>query len=157
MIRRATPDDTAAVIEMAVATGMFPADETEILHRMMGDYFGGKINDGDVCVIDEEEKPLGVAYYAPAPATDGTWTLVMLAVHPEVQGRGRGTALMRAMEQQLRAQGQRIVLVETSGTSEYDLTRQFYAKCGYGQEARVRDYYAAGADMILFRKALDAG
>jgi len=48
------------------------------------------------------------------------------------------------------------LLVETAGTPDYARTRGFYAKCGYEEEARVRDYYAAGVDMVLFRKTLNA-
>jgi len=48
------------------------------------------------------------------------------------------------------------VLVETSGSSDFERTRAFYAKCGYEAEARIRDYYAAGEAMVMFRKALNA-
>lgn len=58
------------------------------------------------------------------------------------------------MEDELRADGQRLLLVETSGLADFALTRQFYAKLGYEEEARVRDYFADGDDMVLFRKAL---
>lgn len=72
------------------------------------------------------------------------------------QGRGRGTALLCYVESALRAEGQRLVLVETSGSSDFERTRAFYAKCGYEAEARIRDYYAAGEAMVMFRKALNA-
>ena len=35
-------------------------------------------------------------------------------------------------------------------------TRAFYAKCCYEEEARIRDYWAEGDDLVVFRKALDA-
>jgi hypothetical protein len=35
------------------------------------------------------------------------------------------------------------------------LTLTFYTTRSYAQEARVRDYYAAGEDMVLFRKVLN--
>lgn len=157
MIRPATPDDSMAVTALAVAAGLFPANDTEVPDRMMADYFGGNSGAGHMCVIDEEGDPLGVAYYAPAPATDGTWYLTMIAVRPDRQGQGRGAALMSHVEGALRAGGHRVLLVETSGTPDYERTRAFYAKCGYEEEARIRDYYAAGDDMVLFRKALNAG
>jgi hypothetical protein len=34
--------------------------------------------------------------------------------------------------------------------------RAFYTKCGYEQTASVPEYYAAGVDMVMFRKALAA-
>lgn len=154
MIRPATRDDCGVVTSLAVAAGLFPADHTEAPDRMMADYFG--VNAGQHgCVIDEEGGvAVGVAYFAPEPATDGTWQLTMIALRPDVQGGGRGAALMRHVEDTLRAQGQRLVLVETSGHPTFERTRRFYVKCGYYEEARVREYYAAGEDMVLFRKRL---
>ncbi len=156
MIRLITPDDSAAVIALAVAAGLFAADETAVLDSLLADYFGGNQAAGHSCLLDEEAAPLGVAYYAPAPAADRTWYLTMIAVRPASQGQGRGAALMQHVEQDLHARGQRLLLVETSGLPAYARTRAFYANCGYDEEARVRDFYAAGEDMVLFRKALAA-
>ena len=55
MIRPATREDSGAVVGLAVTAGMFPADETEPLDRMMAEYFGGNIDEGHACVIDEEQ------------------------------------------------------------------------------------------------------
>lgn len=156
MIRPATPDDSAAVIELVVAAGLFPADETQVVDNMLADYFGRTINEGHACVLDEEDELLGVAYYAPAPATDRTWYLTMIGVRANNQGRGRGAALLRHVEDALRADGQRVLLVETSGLPVYERARAFYVKCGYEEEGRIRDYWAAGDDMVVFRKALNA-
>ncbi|MEM9508310.1 MAG: GNAT family N-acetyltransferase, partial [Cyanobacteria bacterium P01_E01_bin.35] len=30
----------------------------------------------------------------------------------------------------------------------------FYRKCGYEQEAQIREFYQAGEDKIIFRKSL---
>lgn len=154
MIRPVTPADSPTVTALAVAAGMFPADDTTVTDQMMADYFARNRELGHGCLIDEEDEPLGVVYYAPVTATDRTWNLLMIAVHPDAQGRGRGAALMRHVEDALRASGQRVLLVETSGHPTFSRTRAFYAKCGYDEEARIREYYAAGEDMVLFRKAL---
>ena len=79
----------------------------------------------------------------------------MIAVRPASQGRGRGAAMLRHVEENLRTRDQRLLLVETSGLPQYDRTRAFYVRCGYEEEARVRDYWTAGDDMVLFRKALN--
>ena len=47
-------------------------------------------------------------------------------------------------------------LVETSGLPEFERARAFYRKCGYEEEARIREFYNAGEDKIVFRKALRA-
>jgi hypothetical protein len=47
------------------------------------------------------------------------------------------------------------LLVETSSLAQYDRTRAFYAGRGYEEEARIRDYWAVGDDLVVFRKALN--
>ena len=75
---------------------------------------------------------------------------------PDRQRQGRGATLLRHVEQTLAAGGGRMLLVETSGLPEFDRARAFYAKCGFEEEARIRDFYAAGDDKIVFRKVLNA-
>lgn len=123
----------------------------------MANYFNHNQANGHQCIVDEENDALrGVAYYEPALATDRTWYLRMIGVRRNLQGQGHGAALMQHVEDALKTDGQRILLVETSGTPDFTLTRRFYAKLGYEKEARVRDYYAPGDDMVLFRKLLNA-
>lgn len=152
-----TQQDSSAVAELSIDSGLFPLEARSFLDEMMVNYFKDNQSNGHVCVVDEENDTLlGVAYYEPALATDRTWYLTMIAVRRTLQGQGRGAALMRHVEESLKAAGQRILLVETSGTSDFAQTRNFYAKLGYEAEARVRDYYAPGDDMVLFRKLLNA-
>lgn len=154
MIRPIVQEDAPAAIEVAVAAGLFSPDETEILQSLLTDYFIQNEAAGHRCIVDDDGGIVSIAYSAPKPATDRTWELVMLAVKPGDQGRGRGAALVSAVEYGLRSTRQRLLLIETSATAAYDRTRAFYQKCGYEEEARVRDYYAAGDDMIMFRKFL---
>ena len=159
MIRPAQPSDTAAVVQLAISSGLFAEDEAEVVRTLMDDFFARTMADGHGCLVDMDDDldgdvAAGVAYFQPVAATDGTWTLLMIAVRAEQQGQGRGSVLLSEVENQLRRQQQRLLLVETSGVPDFALTRAFYDKAGYGVEARVRDYYAAGDDMVLYRKAL---
>ena len=156
MIRPATPEDSTAVVDLVVAAEMFSANDAWLVEGMLADYFDANEDDGHGCVIDEGEGgPLGVAYYQPKPATDRVWDLTMIAVRPAQQGQGRGAAMLQRVEEDLRARGQRLLLVETSALPQYDRTRAFYVKCGYEEEARIRDYWAAGDHLVVFRKALN--
>ena len=155
MIRPAAPEDSAAVIDLVIAAEMFSNDDAGFLEGMLADYFDGNKDDGHVCVIDDEGGPLGVAYYQPEPAADRVWDLTMIAVRPVRQGQGRGAEMLRRVEEDLRAGGGRLLLVETSALARYDSTRAFYVKCGYEEEARIRDYWTEGDDLVVFRKALN--
>ena len=155
VIRAITRDDSATVTDLTVASGLFSADEAGMLDKMMAEYFAGNADEGHSCVIDEEDEPLGVAYYQPKFAADRVWDLTLIAVRSDCQGQGHGAALMRHVEDTLRADGQRLLLVETSGMPDFELTRNFYEKLGYQKEARIRDFYAVDDDMIIFRKVLE--
>lgn len=154
MIRPTTPDDTAALIALADATGLFQPNDLDELGEVLAGYFGGNLGHDHFWVTDDDGEPVGVAYYAPERMTDGTWNLYLIAVRPDRQGQGRGAALLRYVEQTLTARGERLLLVETSGLASFERTRTFYRKCGYDEEARIRDFYSAGNDKIVYCKAL---
>jgi ribosomal protein S18 acetylase RimI-like enzyme len=156
MIQPAISEDSEAIIRLAVAAEMFAENETEELRQVLADYFSGDTDEGHVWVTDKQEGKLrGVAYYAPALMADRTWYLYMIAVRPDCQGQGYGTALLRHMENALQTNSQRLLLVETSGLPKYERSRAFYRKCGFEKEARIRDFYTAGDDKIVFRKVLN--
>ena len=54
--------------------------------------------------------------------------------------------------QLVRRQGGRVLFIETGSLPHYELTRRFYLKHGYEQHAVLKDFYAAGESMIVFRK-----
>lgn len=154
MIRSTTTDDTAALLELAVSSGLFPPDGTGELAAVLAACLAGENGPDHVWLTDEDSGPIGAAYFAPERMTDGTWNLYFLAVRPDRQRQGRGAALVRHVEQMLAARGARLLLVETSGLAGFERTRAFYRACGYDEEARIRDFYAAGEDKVIFRKAL---
>jgi ribosomal protein S18 acetylase RimI-like enzyme len=154
MIRPTVPDDTAAILALAVSSGLFPADATAEVAGVLASALEGKLGPDHVWVTDDDGGPVGVAYFAPERMTDGTWNLYMLAVHPDRQRQGRGAALVRHVEQALAARGARLLLIETSGLGSFERTRAFYHALGYDEEARIREFYQAGDDKVVFRKKL---
>lgn len=153
MIRTATPDDMDAIMNLADAIDLFQQHELEELGNMLAGHFDDSLSSGSWIVYDDGG-PVGVAYFAPEPYATGTWNLYFIGVHPEHQGKGYGAALISHVEQTLIARGERVLLVETSGLPNFERTRAFYRKQGYDEEARIREFYKAGDDKIIFRKAL---
>lgn len=156
MIRPTIAADLKAIKLVIDATDMFPS---EMLDDMIAAYLANPTGGEFWLTDDDDEKdggPVGIAYCAPERMTEGTWNLLLIAEHPKRQGQGRGTAILRHVEQALTSRGERVLLVETSGLPTFERTRAFYLKNGYDQEARIRDFYKAGEDKIVFRKALSA-
>ncbi len=158
MIRSITLDDAPAVAALAVAAELFPPEEAGFVEGVLEGFFAPAGSaDGRTWLVDEVDGELvGTAYYEPVTATDRTWELLMIGVRRDRHRQGRGTALLRHVEEDLRARGQRLLLVETSALPAFDRARAFYLASGYDEEARVRDYFGAGDDMVLFRRALAA-
>jgi GNAT superfamily N-acetyltransferase len=155
MIRPTVPQDTPALVALTQATGVFKHLEIEALQEVLDDYHEFNHSEDHRAVTYEQEgQPIGFAYYAPAAMTDRTWYLYWIAVTKDIQARGVGGKLLRHVEEDVRKAQGRILLIETSSLPHYGLTRKFYLKHGYEQEAVLRDFYADGDAMVIFRKRL---
>jgi GNAT superfamily N-acetyltransferase len=75
-------------------------------------------------------------------------------VGQDQQGRGIGKILLGEVEDQVRTQGGRILIAETEGKPTFEPTRRFYLSAGYELEARIRDFYRPGEDVVIFTKRL---
>jgi ribosomal protein S18 acetylase RimI-like enzyme len=151
-IRPVAATDLPALRAVIAATDLFPP---EMLDGMLAAHGRGEA-DEIWLAGGTEPAPAGLLYAAPERMTEGTWNLLLIAVHPARQGRGLGSALVRHLEALLAARGARILLVETSGLPGFEATRGFYRRRGFAEEARIRDYYCDGEDKVVFRKALPA-
>jgi ribosomal protein S18 acetylase RimI-like enzyme len=143
-----TPDraDVDAIRAIVVANNMFPG---AMLDDMMAPYFGG--NEDELWFVIGDE-PRAVAYAVPEKLTNGTWNQLMIAVDPMQHGSGLGRALMRHLEGVFHGRGARLVIVDTSGTEDFDGTREFYRAIGYDEVSRIPDFWDTDDDKITFRR-----
>lgn len=149
-IKPTTRADIPALQVVLDLTGLFPRD---MLPDMIAPSLDGQ-SDAFWLKVHLDDTAVGFCYTAPEDLTDGTWNMLALAVHPGLHGKKLGGALVSATEARLKANKQRILIVDTSGTEDFASTRAFYKHHGYEEEARIRDYWAAGDDKVIFRKAL---
>jgi ribosomal protein S18 acetylase RimI-like enzyme len=155
MIRPSTPADTPTLVTLTEATGVFKPHEIEALREVLHDYYAENRALGHVCItIEREGRIAGYAYYAPAAMTDRAWHLYWIAVDRTRQAKGIGRDLLRFVEDDARRRGARILFVETSSLPHYELTRRFYDRNGYEVTGVLRDFYADGDDMVVYRKRL---
>ena len=63
--------------------------------------------------------------------------------------------MLAHIEDRLRSEDGRLLLIETSSGDGFELTRSFYRKHGYDEEARIRGFYG-DEDKVIFRKDLTA-
>lgn len=149
-IRPIKSEDLTNLKEVIDANKLFPS---HLLDGMVSNYLGEK-DSSELWFTYEKDKPVAIAYCAPEQMTEGTWNLYLIAVHPDYQSQGIGTSMIKHIEETLKEQGERLILVETSSLSDFERTRTFYQKLGYQKEAQIREFYQAGEDKIVFRKLL---
>ena len=148
-IRSANAKDLADIKKVIDATALFPSEYLDDMFSSDTDPRDAK----EFWLVFDDDGVQAVAYCAPEQMTNGTWNLLLIAVHPDDQNQGIGKQLMLYVEQALKGLGVRVLLVETSGTTEFSRTRSFYEKIGYNNEACIRDYYDDGDDKIVFHKS----
>jgi GNAT superfamily N-acetyltransferase len=155
MIRPTLPADTDAVVALTEATAMFKPVEVVALREVLDDYHATNHADGHIALTFEDAGSIdGFAYYAPVAMTDRTWQLWWIVVRKHTQGKGIGGKLLKHIENDIRDRLHgRLLFIETGSLPHYELTRQFYRKHGYEQHALLKDFYADGDSMVVFRKA----
>lgn len=155
--------------EILDATSVFREEEVDVALELFDETFASGPALGGVMPYDpgdgvanyefvgsfsREGQLVGYVCYGATPGTDRTYDLYWIAVHPECQGAGGGSLLLEEVERRLRQREARLLVVETSSRSDYAATRRFYEMRGYGQAARLDDFYAPGDHRIVYTKRL---
>ena len=149
--RPTKPEDIPALQFVLDQTELFPS---EMLPDMVEGYLSGKEDESVWITAEDDGQAIGFCFASPEALAEGTWNMLAIAVLPEKQGSGAGGAIVMALEKHLAEQGNRILIADTSGTDAFARTREFYAKNGYTEEARIRDFWAEGDDKVTYWKSL---
>lgn len=154
MIRPIELADRDSVLRVAVESGLFEKDEVGSLAELLDAFLANSEVENEKWLVVEDDGVVGVTYLAHERMTAGTWNMLLLAIHRDQQGKGRGSALVKYAEDLLRRQGNRILLVETAGVEDFENVRQFYLHNGFQKEGVIRDFYEDGVDKVIFSKQL---
>jgi ribosomal protein S18 acetylase RimI-like enzyme len=149
-VRAMTRADLAGARQVLRSSGLFPP---EMLEAMAEPYLSGEAAPIWLVATCRDEV-VGFAHSEPERMTNGTHNLLAIAVAAERQRSGIGAALVHGVESVLRNADARLLLVETSTDADQDEARAFYPKMGFGEEARIRDFYADNQTKVVFRKRL---
>jgi len=108
--------------------------------------------------VSDEEEIVGILYAQyenPINGKEGMdkWVIVIAAVDPRVEGKGVGSALLRAIEQQARQRNVSKMFVYTNKGDEQVIN--FYRKNGYEDAGYIKDYqYGKGNSAVFLLKYL---
>lgn len=148
-------DDAEAVGQLVAATGFFSPEEIGIARELVEERLREGEKSGYFFVFAEREpKMAGFACFGPIPGTLRSFDLYWIAVHPSLQKKGVGRALLVAAEQAMQEKGAGRIYVDTSLRPQYESTRRFYNACGYRVEAVLEDFYAPRDGKVIYLKIL---
>ncbi|HPP53789.1 MAG TPA: GNAT family N-acetyltransferase, partial [Thermoguttaceae bacterium] len=149
------PEDRQAVREIVRSTGFFNPAEIEVADELVRERLqAGPASGYYFLFLEHQGQVIGYGCYGPIAATAGSFDLYWIAVHRQRQGRGLGRAILQECERRIQQAGGQRIYIETSGRAQYEPTRQFYQRCGYQCEARLKDFYAPGDDKLIYVKLL---
>ena len=159
-IRSVTAADRGRIAEILMAVARFTDDEIrwamDLVDKSVDDPENGEYV---VSVLDEPDSGphrmlQGYVCYGPTPRTVGVFDLYWIAVDPRRQGQGFGQLLLRFVENEVRRQNGRMLLIETSSKESYAPTIRFYQRSGYDEISRIKDFYRIEDDKVVFCKKL---
>ena len=144
-----------AVSRILESVGNFSEQEQRVALELIDAWLKvGEASDYLCWVLVDDDGVRGYVCIGPTPLTDGTFDLYWIAVDPSVQGRGYGQALTQLAEDEARARGGRLLLIETASQDAYAPTIRFYERAGYQLVSTIRDFYKTGDDKLTFAKSL---
>lgn len=155
-IRELRREDRNSLTELVAAVENFNATERECAMELVDTYLDDEDQrDYSFALVDDGVGKLAAyACWGPVPLTVGTFDLYWIAVHPTARRRGFGCALMAHVMEQVRREGGRLLVAETSAKKSYQGTITFYQRLDFQEVSRIRDFYDVGDDRLIFIKRL---
>lgn len=148
-------DEAEQVVGVAREAHVFNEEEVTAVEELVQDYIArSEASQYYFLSYRLNGRVVGFACYGPRSLTRGTFDLYFIGTAPSAQRRGVGAELLRQVEQNIRAMGGRLVIVETSSVPEYEPARRFYDAHGYRREAIIADFYDEGDSLVLYSKKL---
>ncbi len=136
-------------------TPEFKPSEVVVAEEVIDSYLHNPHRAGYHTLVAEVDSTIaGYICYGPTPLTEGTWDLYWMAVAPEKQDQGIGSALMTFAEEEIRKAQGRLAIIETSSKPEYEKTQRFHLRHGYEVVCRIPDFYAPSDDKLILQKRL---
>ena len=154
-IRKMTQRDKPSLMSLLRDTPEFTPAELIVAEEVIDSYLRDTEKSGYFTIVSVEGKTVnGYLCYGPTPLTEGTWDLYWAAVSRNMRGKGIGKALWEIGEADIREQGGRLAVIETSSKPNYESTRRFHEARGYRSVGSIADFYAIGDDKIIYVKSL---
>jgi GNAT superfamily N-acetyltransferase len=151
-----TPEDRKKIEEILRSTGYFYEFEIEVALDIADETLAKGYEDSGFCwmKVTDGNGMVAFANYAKNSFSIHSWDLYWIAVHQDSRNNKFGSLLLKAIEEDVKASGGKILWVETSGRPLYASTENFYRRNGYSLQASLKDFYAPGDPKQVYSKIL---
>jgi ribosomal protein S18 acetylase RimI-like enzyme len=149
------PSDRKRVREIVASSGFFSKAEIEVAVELVQERLNKGTESGYLFLFAQKgRKVAGYACFGPIPCTEESYDIYWIAVQEELRRSGLGAEILRRVEEKIREKGGKRIYVETSSREQYKPTRSFYSRCGYRQEATLKNFYSSGDDKVIYLREL---
>ena len=154
LIRKVQGADRPSIVDLIEAAGNLTGEERSCAAELLDMYLNDPLQKdySFLAASDTTGRVAGYICYGPTPLTDGVYDMYWIVVDAGQRRSGVGERLLAGAEEVLRGQSARMLAAETSGLASYEPARRFYAKNGFTEEARIKDFYKPGDDKIIYVK-----
>lgn len=149
-------EDRIHIEDILKSTGFFYDFEIEIALGLVDDTITYGTDDCGYhwMKITDESGVVAFANYVRNSFSVHSWDLYWIAVHHNSRQKKLGTLLLKAVEDDVRNSGGKILWLDTSGRPLYKPTEIFYRKNGYTLNASLKDFYGPGDPKQIYSKTL---
>ena len=151
-LRRLEGTDRQEIRKILENSKVFRDEEIGVAISLVDEFLHGSPDYRFLVAAGEDDSVLGYICYGHAPMTSGTWDIYWIAVSRDFQRRRIGSLLLECSEKEIRGEGGRLIIIETSGKPSYRSTRKFYEKMGYRMGARIAKFYSESDDKLIYCK-----
>ena len=157
-----TPAEVEGILDLAATSGLFSSDAMMSAEDMAWDSAygdGSEPHDFLLAVLGGpgEARPVGFVCYGPIPHWPDSFELYGIAVDPEFQRMGIGSALVSEMNRRVAARRGKRVFLETGTDRAFEPARGFYEANGYAQETRFHKQFIPVEDGVVYRLNVEPG
>lgn len=157
MIGELSKREVNAAVDLLIAADQIESDKKDVIAAMFDVYFKINYDDRHRCFLDYEgEELVSLGYVYPEAESPRVWKISILASPEGPRQVEFGQRMVEHIVKYLGDQEQRLLLAEVAGIEKYAGIRSFYETTGFEEEARIRDYYKAGNDKVIYRREIVA-
>lgn len=153
-LRDVSAGDRAALLSIIGRCANLSGEEKDCAKELLDVYLddSGQRDYSFIASIGENGRPKGYACFGKRPLADGVYDLYWIVVDPDERRRGVGKRLIEAVEAAVKASNGRMLIAETSGLDANMTVRDFYIRGGFKEEARIKDFYRTGDDIVIYAR-----